>query len=527
MDSEKSVHLRGDLDREAPDEGLISDAEARFERWRKACGAVGAPLGFVVTWALTTGALPPGGRSLAAVLAGMAVLWMTEAIPLPVTAIAGPTLCILLGVADAKTVLAPFADPIVFLFIGSFILARAMMLHGLDRRLAMAFLSVRWVGGHPLRVLAALGLATAMVSMWVSNTATAAMMFPVGLGILRTLHEVRDPNGRGNLRDWPYATGMMLMIAYAASIGGIGTPVGTPPNLITVGLLRTLAGVKISFFHWMSLAIPMLLVMWPALFFLLRLLHPVGRISDNATRDLREYLKHQRASLGNWTAGQFNTLAACAVAMMLWVAPGILSLVLDKGHPLAAFLERRAPESVAALIAASLLFVLPINLRQGRFTMSWEDAVKIDWGTILLFGSGLSLGKLMFDTGVAEALGHGIVGLTGAHSLWSLTAVAVAMGIVISETTSNTAATNMLVPAVIAIAHAAGVDPTPPALGACFGANYGFMLPVSSPPNAIVYSSGFVPITKMMRAGILFDLLGFFLVLGCLRVRCPLLGLGG
>ena len=200
------------------------------------------------------------------------------------------------------------------------------------------------------------------------------------------------------------------------------------------------------------------------------------------------------------------------------------SLVLDKGHPLAEFLERRVPESVAALIAASLLFVLPVNLRQGRFTMSWEEAVRIDWGTILLFGSGLSLGKLMFDTGVAEALGHGVVGLTGAHSLWGLTAAAVAMGIFLSETTSNTSATNMLVPVVIAIAQAAGVNPVPPALGACFGANYGFMLPVSVPPNAIVYSSGLVPITKMMRAGVLFDLLGFFLVLGCLRVLCPLLG---
>lgn len=521
------MSIQGELMNEAPGDGLISDAEARFERWRKTCGAVGAPLGSLAVWALTAGILTPQGCHLAAVLTGVAILWMTEPVPLPVTAILGPTLCIVLGVADAKTVLAPFADPIVFLFIGSFILARAMMLHGLDRRLAMAFLSVRWVDGRPLRVLAALGLVTALVSMWVSNTATAAMMFPVGLGILRTLHEVRDPNGRGNLRDWPYAAGLMLMIAYAASIGGIGTPVGTPPNLITIGLIRSLAGVRISFFRWMSLAVPMLLVMWPALYLLLRLLHPVGRISDEAAGGLREYLHRQRASLGAWTAGQLNTLAAFALALTLWVAPGILALVLDKGHPLATFLEQRAPESVAALIAASLLFVLPVNLRQGRFTMTWDEAAKIDWGTILLFGAGLSLGKLMFDTGVAEALGRGIVGLTGAHSLWSLTAVAVAMGIVLSETTSNTSATNMLVPVVIAIAQAASVDPVPPALGACFGANYGFMLPVSVPPNAIVYSSGLVPITKMMRAGILFDILGFFMVFGCLRVLCPWLGLGG
>lgn len=515
-----------DLDVESSDAGRISEAEARFERWRKICGAVGAPLAFLATWMLTGGVLATQGRNLAAVLVTVAVLWMTEPIPLPVTAIVGPMLCILLGVADAKAVLAPFADPIVFLFIGSFILARAMMLHGLDRRLAMAFLSVRWVGGHPLRVMAAMGVVTAFASMWVSNTATAAMMLPVGLGILHTLHEVRDPDGRGSLRDWPYASGMMLMIAYAAAIGGIGTPVGTPPNLITMGLIRDLTGFKISFFRWMALAVPMLLLTWPVLFLLLRLLHPVGKVCESAATDLRGYLKRERVELGGWTTGQINTLVAFAVALALWVAPGIVSLVVEKGNPLAVFLERRVPESAAALIAASLLFVLPVNLRQGRFTLSWDQAVRIDWGTILLFGSGLSLGKLMFETGVAEALGHGVVGLTGTSSLWGLTAAAIAMGIFLSETTSNTSATNMLVPVVIAIAQAADVNPVPPALGACFGANYGFMLPVSVPPNAIVYSSGLVPITKMMRAGILFDFLGFFMVFGCLRVLCPLLGLG-
>jgi sodium-dependent dicarboxylate transporter 2/3/5 len=201
-------------------------------------------------------------------------------------------------------------------------------------------------------------------------------------------------------------------------------------------------------------------------------------------------------------------------------------VVLPPEHGLVKWFDHRMPESVAALVAAILLFILPINLREGRFTLSWKEAAEIDWGTILLFGAGLSLGRLMFDTGVAEALGRGIVGLTGSYSLWALTAVAVGLGILISESTSNTSATSMLVPVVIALAQAGGINPVPPALGTCFGACYGFMLPVSVPPNAIVYSSGLVPITKMIRAGILFDLLGFFIVLGCLRVLCPLLGLG-
>lgn len=516
-----------DVDAEAASLETISAAEARFERWRKISGAVAAPLGFLVTWTLTAGVLTPPGRNLSAVLAAVALLWMTEPVPLPVTAILGPTLCIVLGVADAKTVLAPFADPIVFLFIGSFMLARAMMLHRLDRRVAAAFLSIGWIGGNPLRVMAGLGAMTAFISMWVSNTATAAMMLPVALGIVQTLHQLRDPTGRTSLRDWPYATGMMLMVAYAASIGGIGTPVGTPPNLITIGLIRSLTGVEISFFRWMALAVPMLLVMYPVLFLLLRVLHPVGPMTADAAGDLRRYLADQRTGMGAWTPGQRNTSIAFGLALVLWVTPGLLSLALPEGHGLVKFLDRRMPESVVALVAASLLFILPVDLRRGQFTLTWQEAAKIDWGTILLFGAGISLGKLMFDTGVAEALGKGVVGLTGSYSLWTLTAAAVGMGILLSETTSNTSATNMLVPVVIALAKAAGVNPVPPALGACFGACYGFMLPVSTPPNAIVYSSGLVPIAKMMRAGILFDLLGFLLVLGCLRVLCPLLGLGG
>lgn len=499
--------------------------EPTFERWRRLSGVIAAPVGFFVTWLLTAGVLEPKGRHMAAVLVAVAVLWITEVVPLPVTAVLGPTLCILLGVADARTALAPFADPIVFLFIGSFILARAMMLHGLDRRIALTFLQLPWIGGHPLRVLASLGAVTAIISMWISNTATAAMMLPVGLGILQVLQQTREGAAGSNLRSWPFATGMMLMIAYAASIGGIGTPVGSPPNLIAIGLIRSLAGVEISFFRWMSLAVPTLLVMAVMLYVLLYLLHPVGFVPPGAARKLQEYLSSQSSSAGKWTTGQINTAACFFVAVLLWVLPGLLSVALAKDHPVMRSFEARMPEAVAALLAASLLFVLPVNLRELRFTMSWEEAAKIDWGTILLFGGGLSLGKLMFDTGVAGALGRGLTGVTGAGSLWTLTAVAIGMGIVLSEMTSNTSAASMVIPVVIALAQAAQVDPVPPALGACFGASYGFMLPVSVPPNAIVYGSGLVPITKMMRAGILFDLLGFFVILGSLRVLCPLLGL--
>jgi sodium-dependent dicarboxylate transporter 2/3/5 len=513
-----------DLEREAEALSTYSEQEAAFDRWRKLAGAVLAPLGSLATWLVTADSLQPGGRSLAAVLVGVVVLWVTEVVPLPVTAVLGPAICIVLGVADAKTVLTPFADPIVFLFLGSFILARAMMLHRLDRRIALAFLSIRWIGGHPGRVLAGLGAVTALLSMWVSNTATTAMMLPIGLGILQALQPTRGDASSTSLRVWPYATGMMLMIAFAASIGGIGTPVGSPPNLIAIGLIRSLAGAEISFFRWMALAIPMVLAMGSVLFVLLRLLHPAGTVARD-TEELTKYIEQQRAALGPWTAGQRNTLVAFALAVVLWTLPGFLSIGLAKGHPLMEFFESRMPEAVAALGAASLLFLLPVDLRRGRVTLTWEEAAQIDWGVLLLFGGGLSLGTLMFQTGVAQAMARGITALTGAGSLWTLTAAAIALGIVVSETTSNTAAANMVIPAVIALAQAAGVNAVPPALGACFGASFGFMLPVSTPPNAIVYGSGLVPISKMMRAGILFDIAGFLTIFVSLRILGPLLAL--
>jgi sodium-dependent dicarboxylate transporter 2/3/5 len=203
----------------------------------------------------------------------------------------------------------------------------------------------------------------------------------------------------------------------------------------------------------------------------------------------------------------------------------VVALVTGTGSPAFRWFDERLPESVVALVAAALLFILPVNWSQRRFTLDWNQAAHIDWGTILLFGGGLSLGDLMFKTGLADVLGRGLVTSLSLNTLWGLTAVATALGIVVSELTSNTASANMVIPVMIAMAKALNVNPVPPAIAACLGASYGFMLPISTPPNAIVYGSGLVPITKMLRAGILFDLLGFFLIWLGLRLLLPLLGM--
>jgi sodium-dependent dicarboxylate transporter 2/3/5 len=498
-------------------EEKLSSAEIKFERWRKTIGLFLGPLVFIILLSLPFSNLSSPAHKLLAILGLVITFWVTEPIPIPVTALLGALLCVILGIGSDKEVLAPFADPIVFLFMGSFIIAEGMKVHGLDRRFAYAILSLSWVGNSSYRLLFAIGMASAVVSMWISNTATTAMFFPIALGILRALEEMEEGTNFKKL-----GTGMMLLVAYAASVGGIATPVGTPPNLIGIGMIDRILGKEISFFQWMSFALPITLIMFLVLFTLIIILH---RPEKKKLLGIHKYIEEKRKILGRWKRGEQNALFAFLIAVTLWILPGLFAVLGIGFSQHQAFFKSRLPEGIVALVAASLLFFLPVNWKEREFTLSWKQAVRIDWGTIILFGGGLTLGSLMFSTKLAEAIGSALLGITGASSQWGITFLAIFLGILMSETTSNTASANMVIPVMIAIAQTSGVSPIPPALGACLGASFGFMLPVSTPPNAIVYSSGRIPITKMIKTGIFFDLTGLILIWIGLRILCPLLGL--
>jgi len=244
----------------------------------------------------------------------------------------------------------------------------------------------------------------------------------------------------------------------------------------------------------------------------------------SAGGDVHAYVTAERAQLGSWSRAEVNVAVVFAIAGILWMLPGAIAMLTSPEAPIPRFFETRLPEAVVALIAAILLFVLPTNLRRGEFTLTWRKAVRIDWGTILLFGGGLSLGKLMFETKLAAAVGAAVVKVSGAESVWALTAVAIVLGVLISEASSNTASASMIIPTVIAVAGTLGVSPIPPVLGAALGASFGFMLPVSTPPNAIVYGSGLVPLNEMITSGIWLDVMGGILIWVGLRIICPLVG---
>ena len=481
-----------------------SPAEELFNRRRRTGGLFLGPAVFL-TLLISPLPLEPAAHRLAAIMAMMVVFWVTEALPLAVTALIGPVLAVALRIVPARDAFAPFADPIIFLFIGSFMLAEAMFVQGLDRRIAFGALSSRLVGRSPVRILFVYGAVGAAISMWISNTATTAMMFPIGLSIVAHLTEGRESEPAS--RD--FAMAMMLIAAFGASIGGIGTPIGTPPNLIGIGMLSRIAGIEISFFHWMLFGVPIVILLFGYLvvYFYFRSLRGFQIDAGRASR-----IEMELHRLGPLSAGQRNVLVAFAMTVTLWLLPGILTIVGAGSTGFARAYSAAVPESVAAMAGAILLFLLPISWRARRFTLSWEEAARIDWGIVLLFGGGLAMGELAFETGLAEAMGRGITGWLPAKSALTLTILFTAVGIIMSETASNTASANMIVPVAIAVSQAAGVNPLQPALGATLGASMGFMMPISTPPNAIAYSSGYVPITAMMRHGIWLDILGFVVI---------------
>jgi sodium-dependent dicarboxylate transporter 2/3/5 len=483
---------------------VYSPAEELFNRRRRTAGLFLGPALLILLLVAPLPIAAPAHR-LAAILSMMVVLWVTEALPLAVTALIGPMLAVILRVAPARTAFAPFADPIIFLFIGSFILAEAMFVHGLDRRIAFGALSSRLVGRSPVRILIVYGGVTAVISMWISNTATTAMMFPIGLSIVAHLTEGTESEqaSRG------FAIAMLLMAAFAASVGGIGTPIGTPPNLIGIGMLDRIGGVRISFFQWMLLGVPIVLLLFGFLVLYFYALTVRGlKVDMSRAARIREELQR----LGRMSRGQRNVLLAFGVTVVLWLLPGVLAIAGLGESTFSRWYAAAIPESVAAMIGAILLFVMPLSWRARKFTLSWEEAVRIDWGIILLFGGGLAMGELAFSTGLAESMGRGITTWLPNQSAVALTMLFTGVAIVMSEAASNTASANMIVPVAIAVSQAAGVNPVLPALGATLGASMGFMMPISTPPNAIVYSSGHVPITAMMKHGIVLDIAGFIVI---------------
>jgi len=461
--------------------------------------------------------LPTGQGMVGAIFAFTVTLWATEALPLTMTALLGSAALILVGGLDEKKVFSSFGDPLLPLFIGSFILGKAMEETGLSERFAWQILKSKGATRSGSALLFALAIIGIAISLFVSNTATTAMLLPIGLSLLKTLGR----QGRGS----PYAVAVMLMLTWGSSVA-VGVPVGTPPNLIGIGMIQEATGQRISFGQWMVFAMPITAVMalasWAVLSYPTRHDHPKMEATSALAKDrFRE--------LGPLRPSERGVMAVFAVALVLWMLPDLMGMAANLGYGPKSWEDvgKRLTPAVTALVVAGLLLIIPAADTDSKRVLTWRQAASIDWSVIILFGGGIALGQAMFSSGLAKTLGEYAASATGANSLWSITALSIAGAIILSELASNTAAANVMVPIAIGLAQAQQVSPIPPALGAAIGASFGFMLPVSTAPNAIVYSSGLIEQSQMMKYGIIIDIIGFAATFGLLRLILPMMGLAG
>ena len=498
-----------------------TDLETSIERRLRSGGFVAGPILALVVVTLNPGDHPTEARLLLGIITLVITWWMTEAIPLSATALVGSALAIAAGIAPARQVLAPYAHPVIFLFLGSFLLAEAFRKYGLDRRVARLLLGLRAFSSSPRGLLAGLGVVSAVLSSALSNTATAALLTPIGEGAI----DARGGTVKGRVR--PFDSAILLMIAYGASIGGVATLIGTPPNLLAAGFLDELAGVRVTFTGWILFAAPLSIGMFFVTLLVVRL--TLARNLEGGEVSAKAALVPPRET-GSPSeervrrAGARWTVAAVLLAFTLWTAPALAKGLLGPSHPFAEALRSHLPEAGVALLCATLLFVAPVSWRGGRrFALTWAEGERVNWGILLLFGGGLSLGMLGQETGLVAWAGEAVVGSGLASSPGGLMLVAILAATTLSEFASNTASATLLIPIVIAAALQAGFDPVAPALAAAVACSCAFVFPVATPPNAIVFGTGRVPLTRMMRTGVLLDVATVVVIWTGMQLVSPLL----
>ncbi len=485
-------------------------------KWVRVFGLIGAPLLALAVYLLlpqgAEGGLSGAGRAAAAVGVLMAGWWLTEALPLSATALVPLVAFPLLNVVPITRTAAAYADPVIFLFLGGFMLGLAMQRWGLHRRIALIVILL--VGTSPRRIVAGFMLATALMSMWVSNTATAVMMVPIATTVVQLIESRRREGPPGSKGDSPrdialFGTCLLLSVAYGSSIGGIGTLIGTPPNAILAAVAGDV-GINISFVQWMRFGVPLVAVLLPVAWAYLVFGAFRFRLTplEGGSRLIRDELR----ALGPMKRGEWIVFAVFMSAATLWIFRPILVDVLGLYHESPDGRVAHLTDAGIAIAAAISLFIIPVA--SGVRTMDWETAEQLPWGVLLLFGGGLALAGAIKATGLDAFIGSGFEALQGVPPIVLIFAVTLCV-IFFTEITSSTAVATSLMPVLLAAADPLGVHPIVLMAPAAVATSCSFMLPVATPPNAIVFASGRITAAQMARTG-------FWLNLICAAVIVPL-----
>ncbi len=438
---------------------------------------------------------PDGMERMAVLVAGMtgwiAIWWITECVPLPVTSLLPILLFPLTGIMELGMTTSSYAHPLVFLYIGGFLIAIAIEKTGLHTRLALMI--IRGMGIQFRMIVLGFMLATAFLSMWISNTATAVMMLPIGLAILRVGEGVETAEMRN------FRKSLMLGIAYAASIGGVATLIGTPPNVVMYGVVRDMFEADMSFMTWFVVAFPLAVVVLAfAWFYLTRIGFPLGR---DVLPGGREAIDRRLSDLGGWSRTERIVAVVFGLTAVAWI---IRSFVLERLLP-------GIDDTIIAMTGGIILFLLPSGRKDGHGILRWEDAIKLPWGIVLLFGGGLALAEAFETSGLAEWIG-GRMSTFSAMGPFLMILLIMASVNILTEFTSNVATVTMILPVLAPIAVSAGIHPIALMAGATMVASYGFMMPAGTPPNAIVFGTGYLGIRDMVRTGAVLNVVSVLLI---------------
>jgi sodium-dependent dicarboxylate transporter 2/3/5 len=419
----------------------------------------------------------------------MAVWWVTEAVPIPVTAFLPMVLSPLLGIASLNQATASFAHPLIFLFMGGFILSLAMERWELHRRIALLVMLA--VGSKPSRQIGGFMLITAFLSMWMSNTATSVMMLPIGLSIIAMMSR-EEPQPE-------FAAALLLGIAYSASIGGLGTLIGTPPNALLAAYLSDNYQIELGFGRWMLMGVPLSGIMLLFTWFWLTKIH--FKLPKKAIGDSEQLLKDQMSQLGPMQGAEKMVAMIFILAATAWIIRPLLARW--SGLPIS--------DTGIAMLAALTLFVLPVDWRKQIMVMDWETAKRLPWGVLMLFGGGLSLASQIQSSGLADFIGDSLAMTSSLPQLLVITIITASI-IFLTEITSNTATAAGFLPLLGPIALAMGDSPLTLTIPAALAASCAFMMPVATPPNSIVFASGQLHISQMVKAGFVLNLFGVVLI---------------
>jgi sodium-dependent dicarboxylate transporter 2/3/5 len=439
--------------------------------------------------------------------AWMLTWWVSETVPLAITALLPIVIFPLFSVLSVKQATLSYGNSVIFLFMGGFILALALEKHRLHERIALNL--IRLTGSSGNGIILGFTLASAFLSMWISNTATAIMMLPIAMSVVNLMKQEFLVQATDESRFANFSTALMLSIAYASSIGGMATLIGSPPNVVMAGLYRTQYQTDFSFLDWFAFGFPLsVLVLISCYFLLTRILYP-NHLSKVAGYE--NLIRSKLASLGSWSLAEKRVLIIFSLTALMWifrplVNEALVLLFFGESKP-----QDLIDDTSIAMLGGILMFIVPADREAKHFILEWEDSKRMAWGILLLFGGGLCLAEGLEKTGLIKMVGEGISSY-GTLSLFMLVLIVSFLAIFLTEFMSNVALTTVFVPIGFGIANAMGIHPLLLAMPITFGASCAFSMPISTPPNAVLYSSGYIKMWQMIKAGVFLNIIAWVII---------------